>query len=186
MLTWWGQNDNDDEGRRLSWWPEGTTAKTVQATSIEFDPESPHWETTEWGHVLPLFEAKGSGERTFVARIDRGRTLTRVVPEGGLELFVLSGSFADRGGVRVDSKGQTEGAAPEYDPGWWMREAGKTGGGASLVFHSEGGCTLIVKINHLPATVQSNAERPRRWRQWARMAAARRGTRGRQLVKKCE
>lgn len=117
-----------------------------------------------------MFQAKKYGELMFVDQIDKGQTLTHdVVPEGGLELelFVLSGSFTDHGGVQVDSKIQTEAAALKYGHIWWLYEAWKTGRVASLVFYSEEGCTLIIKINHLPATVavataeQSNVERLR-------------------------
>ncbi len=66
-------------------------------------------------------------------RLDPGTSVTRDVPEGGQEILVLEGSFADGDG--------------RYATGTWLR----SNDGAAQRMTAPEGCLLFIKTGHLPS-----------------------------------
>ena len=166
ILTWWGQNNNDDEAEPLPWWGEGVLAKTLQSVDTAWkDPladGSSFWtpvdncrdeECAPVAHQLMLFRGSQTKEQTYMLRLSGGaKAHKHVIKEtvGGIELYVLSGCCV------VDIAGDEE-TGLVLEQGWWMRELPKISETYFLVLRSLGlqSVTIIVKTGHLHTLIDS-------------------------------
>lgn len=82
---------------------------------------------------LPLYSHEDFPETIALLRLDAGVALPRATAPGGEEIFVLDGTLED--------------ATRRYPAGSWLRDPPGAGRG----LHSETGCTLYRKRNHLTA-----------------------------------
>lgn len=169
VLTWWGQNNNDDEGVPLTWWSASnlqTSSRTTQSVDTTF--RHPSMPGSAWcpspegvGYEMDLFRAAGpSQERTWMfhmpcsnecessttkklqeneSKLDFASECGRIfytVKAGGLELYVVKGSFEMGGTV--------------YKEGFWLRESpSKAGMKEGISICPSPGTYIILKENHL-------------------------------------
>lgn len=98
------------------------------------DSRSADWQQgdTPGREVLPLYDDAGHREKMRLVRLGPGTVVPEHDHPGGEEVYVIAGELADADGT--------------YGQGTWLRLPD----GSRHQPRSDGGCTLYVKVGHLP------------------------------------
>lgn len=162
VLTWWGQNCNEEAGHELSWWKTSdpkTTAQTVQSVNTVFvPPDSPGsaWRRANhgFGFEMILFESTGpSKEKTWMLHLPETKLPLKeyeqlensetscakyVIENDGLEFYIIRGSVTINGAV--------------FKEGCWQRYGAtknKTASKKLISLRPSPGAYILFKKNHL-------------------------------------
>lgn len=102
---------------------------------LALDTDAMDWQPqgTDGRRIKPLYRQAGFPEQIRLVELAPGTRVEQHPHPGGEEVFVLSGSIQDDDGV--------------YPAGTWFRLPD----GSSHAPWSEDGCTLYVRVGHLPA-----------------------------------
>lgn len=161
ILTWWGQNDNDDEGTPLPWWTKEMSPTTRQAVDCNFrdptkDPTSPWLELgSGWGigFELVLFRGRRTGETTRLIRLNAGKSMPLPEGVGGLEVYCVEGTGELYDGCGGDFS---------VSPGWWYRQPPlkrrKRRAAKGLIVRAKSEAMFLIKSDHLSALARRKVD----------------------------